>query len=170
MGLSHMNKYLTALVGMFLFQSAFADSYVFGGRAHFSGSLVNPSCLFAQESHSKLVENRETESDLELSVSNCSSTVYYNLAIALKDANNRHLISDSLALPEQAFYLMPGMNLHHSNVYQRSAISQVAYEVTNTAQEPELTNIDETVVLPLSKLNGQSTENSKNILISVFYP
>jgi hypothetical protein len=37
-------------------------------------------------------------------------------------------------------------------------------------QEPELTNIDETVVLPLSKLNGQSTENSKNILISVFYP
>jgi hypothetical protein len=170
MGLSHMNKYLTALVGMFLFQSAFADSYVFGGRAHFSGSLVNPSCLFAQESHSKLVENRETESDLELSVSNCSSTVYYNLAIALKDANNRHRISDSLALPEQAFYLMPGMNLHHSNVYQRSAISQVAHEVTNTAQEPELTNIDETVVLPLSKLSGQSTENSKNILISVFYP
>lgn len=170
MGLSHMNKYLTALVGMFLFQSAFADSYVFGGRAHFSGYLVNPSCLFAQESHSKLVENRETESDLELSVSNCSSTVYYNLAIALKDANNRHRISDSLALPEQAFYLMPGMNLHHSNVYQRSAISQVAHEVTNTAQEPELTNIDETVVLPLSKLNGQSTENSKNILISVFYP
>ncbi|WP_151752066.1 hypothetical protein [Acinetobacter bereziniae] len=165
-----MNKYLTALVGMFLFQSAFADSYVFGGRAHFSGSLVNPSCLFAQKSHSKLVENRETESDLELSVSNCSSTVYYNLAIALKDANNRHRISDSLALPEQAFYLMPGMNLHHSNVYQRSAISQVAHEVTNTAQEPELTNIDETVVLPLSKLNGQSTENSKNILISVFYP
>ncbi|MCU4315192.1 hypothetical protein KTH46_09180 [Acinetobacter bereziniae] len=165
-----MNKYLTALVGMFLFQSAFADSYVFGGRAHFSGSLVNPSCLFAQESHSKLVENRETESDLELSVSNCSSTVYYNLAIALKDANNRHRISDSLALPEQAFYLMPGMNLHHSNVYQRSAISQVAHEVTNTAQEPELTNIDETVVLPLSKLSGQSTENSKNILISVFYP
>ncbi|WP_373350741.1 hypothetical protein [Acinetobacter bereziniae] len=165
-----MNKYLTALVGMFLFQSAFADSYVFGGRAHFSGSLVNPSCLFAQESHSKLVENRETESDLELSVSNCSSTVYYNLAIALKDANNRHRISDSLALPEQAFYLMPGMNLHHSNVYQRSAISQVAHEVTSTAQEPELTNIDETVVLPLSKLNGQSTENSKNILISVFYP
>lgn len=165
-----MNKYLTVLVGMFLFQSAFADSYVFGGRAHFSGSLVNPSCLFAQKSNFKFGENRETESHLELNVSNCSSTVYYNLAIALKDANNSHLISDSLALPEQTFYLMPGMNLPHSNVYQRSTLSQVAHEVTNMTQEPELTNIDETVVLPLSKLNGQSTENSKNILISVFYP
>lgn len=165
-----MNKYLTVLVGIFVFQSAFADSYVFGGRAHFNGTLVNPGCSFSQDSNLKHLASVNQNHFLELNVSNCASTIYYNLAIAVKDIGNTTRGANLSGYPEQAFYFAPGTNLQHSNVYERSMLTQPENGIANAVPEAELTSIDETVVLPLSKLNAQLAENNTNILLSVFYP
>ncbi|MFW1947634.1 hypothetical protein ACG907_06955 [Acinetobacter bereziniae] len=158
-----MNKYFTVLVGMFLFQSAFADSYVFGGRAHFNGTLVNPGCSFAQESNLKRLEQVNENSLLTLNVSNCSSNVYYNLKFEFAEA-----IQGTTPTEFKAINLMSTTNMLHSMAQFQG--SKTADELLLPQHDVELANIDETVALPLTFTSGSLTQNSKNILLSVFYP
>ncbi len=169
MGLFHMNRYLAVLIGMAISLNASANSYVFGGRAHFNGSLVNPSCAFVPGNNLKHLTTIDLASFLELNVSNCSSTVYYNLEIALRDPRNIASSSNAQSVSEKSFYLLPGANLHHSQIYE-GVPSQVALNVIENQSVAELSNIDETVVLPLPFQVGQMSQNSTNILLSVFYP
>ncbi|KAF1026082.1 MAG: hypothetical protein GAK29_01483 [Acinetobacter bereziniae] len=158
-----MNKYLTVLVGMFLFQSAFAGTYVFGGRAHFNGSLVNLGCSFAQESNLKRLKPVNENSLLELNVSNCSSNVYYNLKFEFAEA-----IQGTTATEFKAINLMSTTNVLHSMPQFES--SKTADESLLSQPDVELINIDETLALPLTFTSGSLPQNGKNILLSVFYP
>ncbi|MCX5466354.1 hypothetical protein [Acinetobacter nematophilus] len=164
-----MNKYLAVVIGMSISLNTFANSYVFGGRAHFNGALVNPSCAFIPNNNLKHLTTIDLASFLELNVSNCSSTVYYNLAIELRDPRNIASSSNSQSVSEKSFYLLPGANLHHSQV-DEGVSSQVALDVNGNQRVVELANIDETVALPLPFEVSQVSQNSTNILISVFYP
>lgn len=158
-----MNKYLTVLVGMFLFQSAFADSYIFGGRTHFNGTLVNPGCSFAQESNLKRLNLAEELSLLEMNVSNCSSNVYDNLKFEFAEA-----IQGTTPTEFKAIHLMPKAHVWHSMAQFEG--SKTEDESVLSQHDVELANIDETVALPLALTNGSLPQNSKNILLSVFYP
>lgn len=169
MGVFHMHKYLSALVGLLLALDSSANSYVFGGRAHFNGSLVNPSCAFTQDSNLKhSVMSTAVDARLKLNVSDCSSMTYYNLSIALSDAS---LASSSMIQQntEQLIQLKPGLNLHHSVAQVSNPVATDA--VTTTEQvDIELAAIDESIDLPVMFMDGPLTKNSSNILMSVFYP
>lgn len=168
MGVFHMNKYLFVLVGLSLALDSYANSYVFGGRAHFNGSLVNPSCAFAQDSNLKHSVNREESVHLKLNVSDCSSMTYYNLSIAFTEAGSVPVV-DVQQSTEQLMYLKPGLNLHHSVVEVSAPVvtdSVTAIEPTNI----ELAAIDETIDLPVLLTDGQLSKSSANVLMSVFYP
>lgn len=163
-----MNKYLFVLVGLSLALDSYANSYVFGGRAHFNGSLVNPSCAFAQDSNLKHSVNREESVHLKLNVSDCSSMTYYNLSIAFTEAGSVPVV-DVQQSTEQLMYLKPGLNLHHSVV----EVSTPVVTDSVTAIEPtkiELAAIDETIDLPVLLTDGQLSKSSANVLMSVFYP
>lgn len=169
MGLFHMNKYLAVVIGICISLNTFANSYVFGGRAHFNGSLVNPSCAFVPKNNLKNSASLDLGSFLELNVSNCSSSVYYNLAIALRDNSTIARSSVYQLATGKSFYLLPGANLYHSQI-REEALSQADLDVNGNHQVAELANIDETVALPLPFEVDQVSQNSTNILISVFYP
>ena len=153
-----MNMYLAVLVGMLFIQSAFADSDVLSGRAHFNGTLVNSGCSLTQESNLKRLDPTHEHNLLKLYVSNCSSSIYHNLKFELAEATqeNRHT----------EYNLAPSTYLQHS-------IGQ--FERLKNADEllpsqVELSSINETVALPLTFTSGSLPQNSKNILLSVFYP
>lgn len=168
MGVFHMHKYLSIAVGLLLALDSYANSYVFGGRAHFNGSLVNPSCAFAQDSNLKHSVNREESVHLKLNVSDCSSMTYYNLSIAFTEAGSVPVV-DVQQSTEQLMYLKPGLNLHHSVV----EVSTPVVTDSVTAIEPtkiELAAIDETIDLPVLLTDGQLSKSSANVLMSVFYP
>lgn len=167
MGLFHMNKYLSVVVGVLLSVESYADSYVFGGRAHFNGSLVNPSCAFTLANNLKHLSHSVAEAQLQLNVSDCSSMTYYNLVIALADANAMPATA-SMQNTTTWIYLKPGLNLHHSIAQLLDPVSTAAH--TATDQASVLAAIDETIDLPLLSPTGDFSINSQNILISVFYP
>lgn len=168
MGVFHMNKYLSALVGLLLALDSSANSYVFGGRAHFNGSLVNPSCAFSQDSNLKHLANTAVDARLLLNVSDCSSMTYYNLSIALTDASLAHssMIQQNT---EQLIQLKPGLNLHHSIAQVSNPVATGAVTTTEQA-DIELAAIDESIDLPVMFMDGQLTKSSSSILMSVFYP
>ena len=168
MGVFHMNKYLSAVVGLLLALDSSANSYVFGGRAHFNGSLVNPSCAFSHDSNLKRLVNTEVGTRLQLNVSDCSSMTYYNLSIAFTDAS---LASSSMIQQntEQLIQLKPGLNLHHSIAQLSNPVAIDAVYATEQVGI-ELSVIDETIDLPVMLTDGQFSKNSSNVLMSVFYP
>jgi len=168
MGVFHMHKYLSALIGLLLALDSAANSYVFGGRAHFNGSLVNPSCAFSQDSNLKRLVNTELGTPLQLNVSDCSSMTYYNLSIALTDAS----LAPTSAIQqstEQLIQLKPGLNSHHSIAQVLNPVATNAVTATEQASF-ELAAINETIDLPVLLKDSQLSKSSSNILMSVFYP
>lgn len=164
-----MNKYLLVLVVMCISLGASANSYVFGGRAHFNGVLVNSACAFVAKDDQKYVEQTQTEWVVEFNVSSCISTVYQNLAVVLQDVNKMKRVSASQAESGKPLYLMPELNLHHLRS-QEAIATQTSLGTAVAERHDELTNIDETVALPLASNAGQVSQNSPNILLSVVYP
>ncbi|MFW1942597.1 hypothetical protein ACG93R_03615 [Acinetobacter guillouiae] len=163
-----MHKYLSIAVGLLLALDSYANSYVFGGRAHFNGSLVNPSCAFSQDGNLKRLVNTEVDAELKLNVSDCSSMTYYNLSIAFTEAGSVP-IANVQQSAEQMMYLKPGLNLHHS-VAQASIPVASDPAIAIERADIELAAIDETIDLPVQLMDGQLNKNSSNILMSVFYP
>lgn len=168
MGVFHMHKYLSVLIGLSLALDSSANSYVFGGRAHFNGSLVNPSCAFSQDSNLKHLVNTDVNALLQLNVSDCSSMTYYNLAIALTDASSAP-VNDAQQNSVQLIQLKPGLNLHHSIA---QVTNPVATDTVNAIEQAdiELAAIDESIDLPVQLKTGLVSKNSSNILMLVFYP
>lgn len=163
-----MHKYLSVLVGLLLALDSSANSYVFGGRAHFNGSLVNPSCAFSQNSNLKRLVNTDVNGHLKLNVSDCSSMTYYNLSIALTDVSlmTPNVIQQST---EQLIQLKPGLNLHNSVAQILNPVTTDAVTATEQASF-ELVAINETIDLPVLLKDSQLSKSSSNILMSVFYP
>lgn len=163
-----MHKYLSVVVGLLLALDSYANSYVFGGRAHFNGSLVNPSCAFTQDNNLKHSANTEVSTPLQLNVSDCSSMTYYNLSIALTDAS---LASSSVIQQnnEQLIQLKPGLNLHHSVAQVSNPVATEGVSASERA-DIELSAIDETIDLPVLLKGNYFSKNSSNVLMSVFYP
>ena len=46
-----MKKYITLIAGILVSTHIYAESYVFGGRAHFQGVLINQSCSILIENN-----------------------------------------------------------------------------------------------------------------------
>lgn len=161
MGSSCMNKYLAVLIGVCLSLNASANSYVFGGRAHFNGALVGSGCVIVQENNLSpdlLADNKPV---LKLDVSNCSPSVYYNLVIVMKYISNNTNISLSQVMSGEHSGLSPEREMRHS-------ISLIGYP--NKGEIPEGDTEYKTVVLPLPIEKNQLPDGNANILISIFYP
>ncbi|ENW00309.1 hypothetical protein F938_00953 [Acinetobacter bereziniae LMG 1003 = CIP 70.12] len=156
-----MKRYLVVLIGMCLSLNAFANSYVFGGRAHFNGALVGSGCVFVQDGDLKRFDHDSGGVVLKLNVTNCSLPIYYNLRIVMKYVTKNAHVSVSQVMSGEQIGLMPQNELHHS-------IGLIGY--------PDKSSIikdgtgDKEMELPLPIAKDQMSQNGANFLISVIYP
>ena len=87
MSLFTMKKYITLIIGILVSTHIYAESYVFGGRAHFQGVLINQSCSILIENNAA-VSIKTPNSPIQINFSLCPVSIYDNLAIGLSEQNS----------------------------------------------------------------------------------
>lgn len=129
MGLIFMKKYMVlvaVLAGYSL--NAHAASYVFGGRAHFNGALVNPACAIGIDdpSTTSAFLIKENHHEVMLAFTECSPWVYTGLSLKfsdieqqsqklLKDANQQIDVAENLIDKQEITKLERGRIYYHYN-------------------------------------------------------
>lgn len=161
-----INQYAISLAMLCVVSSSVAESYVFGGRAHFQGVLINQGCSVLV--HNPLSTQIETPtSPIEVNFSLCPVGIYDNLTISLSelespqkgeffiDAKNRKVI-----------YLNNELNI--PSLDSISAKQQFIRHIDLPEQYDSFSK--NTMDIFLNKPYRDPSVMTSNILISVFYP
>jgi hypothetical protein len=159
-----MKKYMILIAGVLLNTHLYADSYVFGGRAHFYGALVNQSCSISfEQTVQDVIE--APESPIQLHFSLCTDSIYDNLAIGLSK-QNKQVPEIFFKFPQAKNDLDKEINIQNFESMSRgqSFISQFDQKTHYGAISTKSVNL---FLQPTLK---SSLNQSPNILISIFYP
>ncbi|TCM65170.1 hypothetical protein EC844_1157 [Acinetobacter calcoaceticus] len=80
-----MSKFITFTAGIFFSLNIYAESYVFGGRTHFQGVLVNQSCAFLVKTIRHASEIKAPEYSMLITFSMCPESVSSQLEIEFSE-------------------------------------------------------------------------------------
>ena len=163
-----MKKYITLLATMLITTHMYADGYVFGGRAHFQGVLINSSCSVLVENPT-LVSIGTPDLPIQIHFSLCPVGIYNNLAIGLSEQNKS---------TEEVFYTNPQTQQendfeHHQdlNVRNIEPISRHSKLIRHIDLPDQYYDFSKkSIGVSLNQIQGNSPVHASNILISVFYP
>lgn len=81
-----MKKYIIIISGILVSTHTPAESYVFGGKAHFEGVLINQSCSILVENNTS-VSIKTPNTPVQINFSMCSVSTYDNIGIGLSKHN-----------------------------------------------------------------------------------
>lgn len=160
------NQYLIFIAMLGVMSSSVAESYVFGGRAHFQGVLMNQGCsvLVSKEQSPNI---KTPTIPIEVNFSLCPVGIYDNLTISLSelesltkgefyiDAQNRNVIylNNELNIPSLNLINVNQRFIHHIDLpTEYDSFSKNTMSIFMNQSYPEKSTL------------------SSNILISVFYP
>lgn len=125
----------------------YAESYVFGGRAHFQGALVNQGCLMLVHTKDiRLIHFNRKFKVFPTSITECPQDVYRNINISLLDKGQP---------VDGGFYLKVDKAINQKN---------------ESLRHFDLVNIPGEAALYLNSDYKSVSRGLSGILISVFYP
>ncbi len=161
-----MKKYITLIAGILVNTHIYAESYVFGGKAHFQGVLINQSCSILIENNTA-VSIKTPNSSIQINFSLCPVSIYDNLAIGLSEQNKPSY---------EMFYTDPkarnDFDIHQELNIQGLQQTRLDQKFIRQIDRPE--RYDSFTKNKIGILFNQTSEKSSaqasNILISVFYP
>ncbi len=163
MGLFIMKKYITLFAGILVCSHIHADSYVFGGQAHFRGVLVHESCAVSVEKARVTTETPYLPVQIHFSL--CPMSIYDNLAIGLSEANKH---------THEIFFTTPQAKNDFDkeiNIQGDEYISLGQRLIQSVALPKDDKNIREkSVNVFLNQSIEEPFTPSQHVLISVFYP
>ncbi|MDR0235327.1 hypothetical protein [Acinetobacter sp.] len=159
-----MKKYMILIAGILVSTHIYADSYVFGGRAHFYGVLVNQSCSISIEETARDAI-KTPYSPIQVHFSLCSDSIYDNLAIGLSKQNkqNRELFFTS---PHAKNDIEKENNLQNFEALRND--QKLIHHIDQTTHYDSISTTSVNIFLQPTLENV--LKQSPNILISVFYP
>ncbi len=160
------SKYVIFVGAVWIGCNAFAESYVFGGRAHFQGVLFNQSCSILVE-RKEPADTKTPTLPVYVNFSLCPVGIFDNLTISLSELD-RPLKSE--------FYL----DAKNQNViYLNNELNIPSLDFINSNKE-FIQHIDlpthydrfskNTMGIFLNQGGKDTFQQASNILISVFYP
>ncbi len=158
-----MKKYVILIAGVLLNTHLYADSYVFGGRAHFYGALVNQSCSISfEQTVQDVIEAPQSLFNFIFRYAPTVSTIILQL-VYLSKINKFQRFFKS---PQAKNDLDKEINIQNFESMSRgqSFISQFDHKTHYGAISTKSVNI---FLQPTLK---SSLNQSPNILISIFYP
>ncbi|ENV91981.1 hypothetical protein P7L54_16380 [Acinetobacter bereziniae] len=163
MGLFIMKKYITLFAGILVCSHIYADSYVFGGRAHFRGVLVHESCAISVEKNR--LTTKTPHIPVQIHFSFCPMSIYDNLAIGLSEPN-KHTQEIFFTTPQAKNDFDKEINIQG---YEYISIGQRLIQYITLPKDDQ--NIKEKSINLFINHNFENTlAQSQHILISVFYP
>ena len=166
MSLSPMKKCITLIVGILVSTHIYAESYVFGGKAHFQGVLINQGC-------SVLIKNNAAsnittpDSPIEIIFSFCPVSIYDNLTIGLSEHNkpiNEMFHTDIKVKSE--FNINKELNIN--DLKQHRMVHKFIREIDRPKNYESLAK--NSIGILFNPLPERPPTQASNLLISVFYP
>lgn len=161
-----LTKYMIFIGTVLVGSNAFAESYVFGGRAHFQGVLLNQSCSILVE-RKKPAETKTPNLPVYVNFSLCPVGIYDNLTISLSELDR----------PLKSEFYLDAKNQHV--IYLNNELNIPSLDFVNSNKE-FIRHIDlptqydrfskNTMGIFLNQGGKGTSQPASNILISVFYP
>lgn len=166
MSLFTMKKYITLIAGILVSTHSYAESYVFGGRAHFQGVLINQSCSILIENNAA-VSIKTPNSPIQINFSLCPVSIYDNLAIGLSEQNKpTHEMFYTDPKARNDFDINQELNIQS---LEQTGLDQKFIRQIDRPERYDSFAKNRIGIL-LNQTSEKSSAQASNILISVFYP
>ncbi len=159
-------KCLVFTIGILVISNSFAESYVFGGRAHFQGVLINQGCSILVEKNMPIHVKTPTL-PVHVNFSLCPVGIYDNLTISLSELDR----------PLKRVFYFDAKN--QNVIYLNNELNIPSLDFIDSNKE-FIRHIDlpshydsfskNTMGIFLNQGNPNASTQASNILISVFYP
>ncbi|MCX5469033.1 hypothetical protein [Acinetobacter nematophilus] len=159
-----MKKYISLMAGIFFSTPIYAESYVYGGEAHFKGALINQSCSVLIDNPAS-ISIKALQSPIQFHFLGCSVDYYSNIVVGLSELNKPD---------KEIFYTVQSAK---NNFDQQVNISGRDSRYSNHKfirhiDLPE--DYDNTSKKSVRVFLNQSLKNTSNqsplFLLSIFYP
>lgn len=161
-----MKKYITLLTAMLIITNIHAESYIWGGRAHFQGVLINPSCSVSIENQA-LVSIKTPNFPIQIHFSLCPENIYNNLIIGVSEQNKsaQELIY-TVPKTKNDFDFNQGLNVQ--TIEHKNLQPKFIHHIELPTQYDDF--LDKSIAVFLNQMQWNSSAHMPNILISIFYP